>query len=202
MSQPVLFGACYSVYSRIVRLVLAEKGVPYTLHDIDIFSEHGLSNDYKRRHPFARIPAFEHDGFCLYESGAIVRYIDEAFPGPKLMPQSIEECARVNQIIGILDSYAYRCWVWDIYVEEDNDKITKALTLAETCLSAIEELMTGDVCFIGNDVTLADLYALPMVAYLYKKQQGQGVLDNHPRWLKWRQWINQRPCVVATEFKV
>ncbi len=197
MSQPVLYGASYSVYSRVVLLVLAEKGVSYQLEETDIFSADGLSDEYLRRHPFSRIPAFEHDGFRLFETTAITRYIDEAFNGPALMPGTTQERARVNQIIGILDSYAYRCWVWDIYVEEDKDKIATALPLAETCLSVIEELMSGDSCFIGSNVTLADLHALPMIAYLSKKAEGQDLLDRHPRWLKWQRSMSQRPSVAA-----
>ena len=77
MNQPIVFGAAYSVYVRTVRLTLAEKDVPYKLVEIDVFGESGPPPDYFARHPFGRIPAFEHDGFQLYETDAIVRYIDE-----------------------------------------------------------------------------------------------------------------------------
>lgn len=84
--KPRLFGADYSVYVRIVRLVLAEKGIDYDLVPVDIFAESGPPPGYLDRHPFGRIPAFEHEGFRLYETGAIARYIDEAFPGISLQP--------------------------------------------------------------------------------------------------------------------
>ena len=91
----IVFGAAYSVYVRIVRLALEEKGVPYRLEEIDIFAEGGPPADYLARHPFARIPAFEHEGFCLFEAAAITRYVDEAFDGPALMPQDAKMRARV-----------------------------------------------------------------------------------------------------------
>jgi len=72
---------------------------------------------HEARHPFGKIPAFEHAGFRLYEAGAITRYVDEAFPGHRLQPDDACGRARTNQIISILDSYAYRTLVWDIYVE-------------------------------------------------------------------------------------
>ena len=53
---------------------------------------------------FGKIPAFEHGGFRLYEAGAINRYVDEAFPGPRLQPEHPRARARMNQIISILDS--------------------------------------------------------------------------------------------------
>ena len=85
-ARPVVYGADYSVYVRIVRLALEEKGVAYDLVPVDAFAEGGPGEDYLRRHPFGRIPAFEHDGFSLYETGAIARYVDEAFEGPRLQP--------------------------------------------------------------------------------------------------------------------
>jgi Glutathione S-transferase, N-terminal domain len=115
--EPVVYGAPYSVYVRAVRLALEEEGVPYRLVPIDVFTPDGPPKEYLNRQPFGRIPAFEHGGFQLYEAGAITRYVDEAFPGPVLQPTAPELRARTHQVISILDSYAYRTLVWDIYVE-------------------------------------------------------------------------------------
>src|SRR5215469_3673466 len=144
---PILYGAPYSVYVRAVRLTLEEKGVPYELVPIDIFASEGIPPEHKARHPFGKIPAFDHAGFRLYEAGAITRYVDEAFPGARLQPDDPPGRARMNQIISILDSYAYRTLVWDVYVERvskpatgaecDEGRIEAALPKAETCLSAL-----------------------------------------------------------------
>jgi glutathione S-transferase len=83
MGKPVVYGADYSVYVRIVRLVLEEKGIDYELVPVDIFRADGIPGWYFDHHPFGRIPAFEHDGFRLYEIGAIDCYVDEAFDGPR-----------------------------------------------------------------------------------------------------------------------
>ena len=66
--KPRVFGASYSVYVRIVRLALAEKEVEYELVPIDIFAQGGPPPGFLDRHPFGRIPAFEHAGFSLYET--------------------------------------------------------------------------------------------------------------------------------------
>jgi hypothetical protein len=84
--HPIVFGAPYSVYVRAVRLALEEKGVAYELVPVDIFAVDGPPSEHLTRHPFGKIPAFEHTGFCLYEAGAIIRYIDGAFAGPPLQP--------------------------------------------------------------------------------------------------------------------
>ena len=54
------------------------------------------------------MPAFEHDGFALYETQAILRYIDEGFPVSPLQPTDLHQFARMNQIMGIVDAYAWR----------------------------------------------------------------------------------------------
>jgi glutathione S-transferase len=113
----IVFGAPYSVYVRAVRLALEEKGAAYNLVPVDIFAPSEPPPEHLERHPFGKIPAFEDRGFRLYEAAAIMRYIDEAFAGPPLQPADVRDRARMVQIISILDSYAYRSLVWDVYVE-------------------------------------------------------------------------------------
>ena len=151
--MPRVFGAKYSVYVRIVRLSLAEKGVDYELVPVDIFADGGPPTDYLDRHPFGRIPAFEYKSFRLYETSAIARFIDEAFEGPKLQSTNTRERARCNQLISIADSYAYPYLVWGIYVERvskprrgavpDEAKIAASIPNARTCLKSISDLV-GD----------------------------------------------------------
>ena len=90
----MLFGEPYSVYVRAVRLALEEKNVAYELVPVDIFKPRGPPPEHYARHPFGKIPAFEHAGFRLYEAGAITRYVDEAFPGPRLQPEHPRARAR------------------------------------------------------------------------------------------------------------
>src|SRR3546814_4109035 len=81
--KPLLFGPSYSVYVRIAKIVLAEKRVDYEQVEFDDFDRNDWPADWPQRQPFGLVPAFEHDGFRLYESRAITRYVDEAFAGPR-----------------------------------------------------------------------------------------------------------------------
>lgn len=117
MTDPALYGTAYSVYVRTARLVLAEKGAAYRLVEVDVFAAGGPPAAYRARQPFGRIPAFEHDGFRLYETGAITRYVDEVFEGPALQPATPRARARMNQAISIQDNYVYPDLVWGIYME-------------------------------------------------------------------------------------
>ena len=73
---PILHGLTRSVYTRIARLALEEKGVGYALEEVDIFGAADVPEEHRRRHPFGRIPTFMHEGFSLYETVAITRYVD------------------------------------------------------------------------------------------------------------------------------
>jgi glutathione S-transferase len=208
VDDPIVFGAAYSVYVRSVRLALIEKGVRYRLVEIDIFAPGGPPEEYANRHPFGRIPAFEHAGFRLYESGAISRYGDEAFPGPALQPREPKLRARLNQIISILDNYAYRPLVWDIFVERvrapandrtpDEARVAAALPRAQACLAALEELMGDGPWLCGASLTLADLHAAPMFAYFRMAREGHDLLARHSGLERWWEQIAERPSMAAT----
>jgi glutathione S-transferase len=207
--KPIVFGAPYSVYVRAVRLTLEEKGVDYELVPVDIFAPSRPSEEHLRRHPFGKIPAFEHAGFRLYEAGAITRYVDEAFAGPPLQADNPRSRARMNQIISILDSYAYRTLVWDIYVERvsrptsgsaaDEQKIACALPMAEVCVSALSELMDENPWLAGPAIGLADLHAAPMFALFRLAPEGAGVLCRQDRLVTWWDRVSTRPSFLRTQ---
>jgi glutathione S-transferase len=206
--RPMLFGEPYSVYVRAARLALEEKNVEYDLVPVDVFAPGGPPPEHYARHPFGKIPAFEHAGFRLYEAGAITRYVDEAFPGPRLQPAHPRARARMNQIVSILDSYAYRTLVWDIYVERvsrpaggaapDEQRIAAALPRAETCLAAISGLMDRAPWLAGDAISLADLHAAPMLAVFRLAPEGRRLLDAEARLRAWWERISARPSFVRT----
>ncbi len=206
---PILFGASYSVYTRIARLSLEEKGVAYRLEETDVFAPGGPSPDYLVRHPFGRIPAFEWQGFRLYEASAIARYVDEIFPGPSLQPADARARARMNQVISILDSYCYRTFVWDIFVERvrapatrrmpDEKKIATALPGAEVCLNALTTIMDCDPWLAGTAVSLADLHAAPMLIYFAMTEpEGARLWSRFPTLQSWLEMMMRRASVLAT----
>jgi glutathione S-transferase len=207
--KPIVFGAPYSVYVRAVRLALEEKGVGYELIPVDIFATDGPPAEHLARHPFSKIPAFEHAGFRLYETGAITRYVDEVFNGPPLQPADPRSRARMNQIISILDSYAYRTLVWDIYVERvahpasgvasDEEKIAAALPKAKVCLSALDQLMADAPWLAGLTISLADLHAVPIFAAFLRAPEGQHLLSRHDRLTEWWSRMSTRPSFVRTQ---
>ena len=109
MSPIIVHGVPGSPYVRMPLLACEEKGAPYRLAAMPFGTT--KTPEHLARHPFGRIPVIEHDGFWLYESDAIIRYIDQVFPGPSLTPTDPKVQARMNQVMGIVDCYVHRrCW--------------------------------------------------------------------------------------------
>ena len=204
----IVFGAAYSVYVRAVCLVLQEKGVAYDHVEVDVFAPSGPPAAHLARHPFGRIPAFEHDGFRLYESTAIERYIDVAFDGPALQPTDPRAQARMVQVQSMLDGYCYRTLVWDIFVERvrapargaapDEARIAAALLRAETCLRALTEIGGAGPWLAGPALTLADLHAAPMFVYFRLAPEGATMIARYPRIAAWLDAMMARPSLVTT----
>lgn len=204
-----LYGLSRSVYTRIARLALEEKGVEYELCEVEIFGEHGVPPEHYARHPFGRIPVLEHEGFMLFETNAITRYIDEAFQrGPPLQPADARDRARMNQIIGLLDAYAYRPMIWGIFVqrvsvvregsEPDEKMIAESLPIANRCVATLDSLLGQQTFLAGNALSLADVHAAPMLSYFAATPEGQNALAAHPRLARWLQAIQQRKSFQST----
>lgn len=210
VTRPQLLGAGYSVYVRIARLTLMEKGVAFDPVEIDIFGTHAEDGAYRKLHPFGRIPTFRHGDFTLYETAAITRYIDEAFPGPALQPGDAQARARMMQTIGIMDSYLYRPLVWGLYVALDDAAkagkpadaaaLAKAMMQSRQALTALNDLAGKGPWLTGDALSLADLHLLPMLAYGCVTAEGRRLLAEQGRLQGWWERMQALPSVAATRF--
>ena len=203
-----LFGADYSVYVRSARLALEEKGVPYALTPIDIFAPDGPPESYLELAPFGKIPALRHGAFELYETSAILRYVDEAFDGPPLQPEDTRSRARLNQVLCILDAYAYRTLVWEVFVERvvkpgsgaapDEVRISAALGEARKIVDVLEGFAKADPFLLGDQVSLADCHAIPMLHLFSQAEEGAMLLKRAPKLTSWLETFRARESFQKT----
>ncbi len=203
-----LHGYRYSVYVRIVRLVLAEKGVAHERVEVNPFAA-DMPAEYLKLHPFGRVPVLVHDGFALYETGAITRYVDRAFPGPALQPADPKRLARMDQIVGVADAYAYWPLVRQVFVHDvvrphrgtagDAAELDKGLADSGKVLDALEVLAAPDTWLTGPDISLADFHLGAMIAYFAQSPRGAALLTVRPRLSTWWQRFKARPSVIATD---
>lgn len=204
----VLHGYRYSVYVRIVRLVLAEKGLACEQVEVNPFAA-AVPAGYLALHPFGRVPTLVHDGFVLYETGAITRYVDRAFPGPALQPADPKRRARMDQIVGVVDAYAYWPLVRQVFVHDvvrphmgvagDAAELEKGLETAARVLDALEMLAAPESWLTGPDISLADLSLGAMVASFAQSPRGAALLSERPRLSAWWQRLKERPNLAATD---
>lgn len=204
----VLHGFRYSVYARIARLALAEKGLESTWVEVDPFAE-DLDPGFLSLQPFGRVPVLVHDGFALYETAAITRYVDEAFAGPVLQPEEPRERARMAQVMGIVDSYAYRPLVRQVFSHRvfrpalggdvDETEIKAGLAAAPTVLDALEALAGGGEGIVARQWTLADGHLAPMIAYFTVAPEGAAMLTGYPKLADWWARTKARPSMTATD---
>ena len=203
----ILHGYTYSVYNRIARLALAEKGVAYDRVEVNPFAD--MPRSYLALHPFGRVPTLVHDGFALYETGAITRYVDRAFAGPALQPATPRALARMDQLIGVIDSYGYWPMVRQVFSHRvfrtaagrpvDEAEVARGLGTAPKVLGALEELAAPQVFLAGPELSLADLHVGAMIAYFALAPEGAAMLENYPRLAVWWQTISQRPSFSLTD---
>jgi glutathione S-transferase len=205
---PVLHGYRFSVYLRIVRLALAEKGVACERVEVNPFDP-ALPAVYLQLHPFGRVPVLVHDGFTLYETAAITRYIDRSFAGPSLQPADPRALARMDQIIGVVDAYAYWPLVRQVFAQRvmrprfdrpvDEAEIAAGLAAAPRVLDALEKLASGEAFLTGAALSLADLHLGAMIAYFTEAPEGAALLKSYKRLAAWWSLLATRPSMIATD---
>ena len=207
MGQPVVHGPSFSTYVRSVRLALHEKGVEHKLVEVDLLGGAHKKAPYASLQPFGKVPAFEHDGNTFYETSAILRYIDEVFKGPALMPSTAAARALANQVMSIVDSYGYGPSVTNLFIprvlvpsmggETDMAKVEAAKEPAGLFVKELERLLSGQTFFGGANVSLADLHTLPVLVYLRATPEGKTIMESAPMVRAWMSRMLERPSVRA-----
>jgi glutathione S-transferase len=205
----ILHGFRYSVYVRIARIALAEKGLAYEHVEVDPFAP-DMPTKYLELHPFKRVPTLVDGDFVLYETEAITRYIDEAFPGPMLQPTEPRYRARMAQLISVIDSYGYVSLVRQVAGErvfaplrgrQPNEALIRTgLEASRRVLDALETIIPGDGPITGGKVwSLADFHLAPMMTYFTAAPEGEEALARYARLSAWWQLVRERNSVQEAD---
>lgn len=205
MSEVVIYGVPGSPYVRMPILACEEKGAPYRL--VPLGPGDTKSAEHLARQPFGRIPAIEHEGFRLYEADAIIRYIDQVFEGPSLVPSDPKAQARMNQVMGIMDWYVMpslsagigfnRIVAPAFGVPVDEEKVKAAMPMARTCIKALEDILGDQAYFAGERLSLADIMAVSHLEMVPWSPEGAELIAGSPL-LAWLDRMAERPSVAKT----
>jgi glutathione S-transferase len=203
MASVIVHGFPGSTYVQIVRLVLTHKTVEFEFRDLETEMN---TPAHRMLHPFEYVPILTHGDFTLYETSAIVDYIDAAFPEPCLTPESIQQHAKMNQWISAVNSYYYPQIVYHLSherqvfpalgIKSDERVVQAALPKILRALDVMErELNVGHPFLIGDKVTLADLFMVPCLTSLARTDEGCAMLERHPLVAGWRERMEQLDSV-------
>ena len=201
MAKLTVYGTPVSTYVRTVRLLLEEAGVDYTLNKIDIFNGENQSAEYLAKNPFGKVPTLEVDVELLYETAAITDYLNTVLASNKFSPSDPMQSARMRQIMAIIDSYLYPSAISTIVIQRlivptqggkaDEDKVKNAVAPAQKAVKAIESLAVASPYLLGSQVSIADLYLIPIFIYLKQTPEFEAITAQTPKLRTWWDKVNQ-----------
>jgi glutathione S-transferase len=196
-----------SPFGRSALVALMEKGADWRLAPVTPGAHRQAP--HTDRHPFARIPVLEHDGFWVYETQAILRYLDRVLPNPPLTPTDAKAAARMDQAMGVNDWYLFQ-GVGNVIgfqrivgprlrgLVPDEAAIAAAMPQAQTAFAALDRLLGEDAYFGGASLTLADILLAPQMDFLAQTPEWAALTEARPRLTAWMARVNARPSLQAT----
>ena len=148
-----------------------------------------------------------HDGLELCESLAIARYIDDAFDGPKLVPEDARNAAPVNRFTAFVatevDQLLMRNYVVEYAFHKDDDgnvvrtKIDKAIKRFPKMFAMLEAAV-GPGCFGSASFSMADCFVIPILNATNMWEEGKDAIANSPKLNDYFRKMQERPSFQAT----
>ena len=195
-----LYHTPISPNSRRVWITLLEKEVEFELVKLNLDGDQ-FQPEFLKLNPFHHIPVLEDGDFSVFESLAILDYLEAKYPNPPLLPTEAKSLAKVrmvelvtiNEVMPLLLPLATQ--VWGI-AEPDPQKHEKSKQQINTALGFFESVLGDSQLFGGECVNRADIVAGTVVTEL----PGIGLsLDNYPKLSAWSQRLTQHSSWQKTK---
>ncbi len=210
MAEFIVHSVPGSPFGRSVLACLEEKGVRYRLAPLAPGAMR--SAEHLARHPFGRVPVLEHDGFMLYETQAILRYLDRVLPHPALTPEDVKRAARMDQVMNVSDWYLFHD-VGNVIIfhrviaprvlglAPDEAAIAAAMPKALTVFEELARLLGGQSYFAGDGLSLADLLVAPAIDLFALVPEWAALGAPHANLVAWLARMQARPGMQATTWE-
>ena len=172
MSDFTLWGFDASTYVRTIKMLLAEKNfTKFNQVPLNVLAGEPRTPEHLERHPFGKVPVLDHDGMRILETTAIARYLNDILPGRSLVPATPKDRARMDMIIGIIDSYGYGALIGGVaayhlfpdFVGGKNEAMHKGGLENSRKVLELAIKTKGKSHFIEGELSLADLYLAPIM---------------------------------------
>ena len=199
-----------SPFARAVLATLEEKGAPYRV--APVMPGTLRSAQHLGRHAFGRVPVLEHGEFRLYETQAILRYLDRVLPEPALTPADPRSAARMDQLMNVNDWYLFHGVANVIAFQRivgprlmgltpDEAAIAAAIPKARTVFDELARLLGAQACLAGDSLTLADLLLAPQLDFLQQTPEWQPLTAAHANLRQWLTRMQARASLRATTWE-
>jgi glutathione S-transferase len=210
MSEFVVYSIPGSPYGRAVLATFEEKGAAYRFSLVPPGSHR--SEPHLSRHPFARVPAIEHDGLPLYETQAIMRYLDRVLPDPALTPEDPAAAARMDQVMNVCDWYLFQ-GVNNVIgfhrivaprltgASPDEAAIAAAMPKARVVIKELSRLLGSKDYFAAGALTLADILVAAHLDFLAQTPEWKELSADTPNLVSWLERTNARPSFKSTTWE-
>lgn len=167
MSLTFYFGSG-SPYAWKVWLALEFKGIAYEAKRLSFDNDDTKTPQFLAVNPRGRVPAILDEGYAIWESAAIIEYLEERYPQNPLLPKDIRARATVRRMVNEADNYLSAASndlvdqaVYLTPAERDPEKSQAACRRMAEELTRLEECMKGD--YLHDALGLADFAAYPYV---------------------------------------
>jgi glutathione S-transferase len=194
-----VFGHPLSSCTRKVLITLSEKGASADFTLVDLFALEHKTSAHLARHPFGVVPVLDDDGFVLYESRAIIRYLDAKLGGTSLVPRAPRDVARMDQWMSVDASYVAphtRALAIERIVKKHEGgapdaNVERASEAAlASAFAAIDRALDAPY-LAGETFSLADVSLMPYVASL-PMIKAEHVTAALPRLASWWKRVRAR----------
>jgi len=210
MSEFTVHSVPGSPFGRAVLATLEEKDTLYRLSPV--MPGTLRAPEHLSRHPFGRVPVLEHNGFSLYETQAILRYLDRVLPVPALTPGDCKAAARMDQAMNVNDWYLFQGVANVIGFQRvvkprlmgrapDETAIEAAMPQAHTVFKELARLLGEQPYFAGDAVSLADLLIAPQLAFLTQTPEWSVLGAAQANIVSWLARMEARPSFQATTWE-
>ncbi|HXQ10774.1 MAG TPA: glutathione S-transferase family protein [Caulobacteraceae bacterium] len=207
MTEFVVHSIPGSPFGRAVFATLEEKGANYALKRVAMRTPGHLA-----LHPFGRIPILQQGDFKLYETQAILRYLDRALPAPRLTPADPKAAARMDQLMNVCDWYLFQGVGNVIGFQRvvgpklmgptpDEAAIAAAMPKAHAVFDQLARELGDKLYFVGDQVTLADILLASHVAFFREIPEWTPLVGHHLNLVAWLERMSMRPSMMATTWE-
>jgi glutathione S-transferase len=190
-----------STFARRVRIALIEKNLPADLVEVDMVARAHRSPAYLALNPYGRVPTLEEDAFVLYESAAILEYLEATHPQPPLVPADARGRALVSMHMKLCDLQLTRQTGMIIFPKRflpkerwDEKAMAQAKKEIDKHLEILESQLRGKEYLVGDRYTLVEVCYTPFVEFFSLLE-----VTPPPAVAGWTARMLQRPSAQATK---